>query len=393
MTFQYGDEWLADATQPPISMSLPKQSKPFKLRECRPFFGGLLPEEGQLKVVAGKLGISETNDFKLLEALGGDVAGALSLWPEGERPPTRDATAQPRPLDETEVSELLDALLKRPLLAGEDGLRLSLAGAQPKLPVVLVEGQIGLPAPGQPTTHILKPPISRFEAIIENEAMMMRLAAALELSVAQVEVRKAGGKSYLLVTRYDRQFEATGEVRRLHQEDFCQALGLPPDQKYQFENGPSFKTCFEVLRRAATRPGVEVLKLVDAAIFNVIVGNADAHGKNFSLLYQVTGASLAPLYDLICTAAYEDLSTRFAMKIGKSRTIDEIDGNAWSTFATDAGFTAGYVLKRVGKLAESTQRAIPDVVARLVEEGSNHEALDSFASLVTARSTRIAKTA
>ena len=393
MTFQYGDEWLAESTQLPVSMSLPKQSKPFRLRECRPFFGGLLPEEGQLKAVAGRLGISETNDFKLLEALGGDVAGALSIWPEGEHPPARDATAQPKPLDEEKVSELLDALPKRPLLAGEGGLRLSLAGAQPKLPVVLVDGQIALPAPGQPTTHILKPAIGRFDAIIENEAMMMRLAAAIELSVAQVESRRAGGKSYLLVTRYDRQFEATGEVRRLHQEDFCQALGLPPDQKYQFENGPSFKTSFELVRRAAAQPAVEVLKLLDAAIFNVIIGNADAHGKNFSLLYQGHGVTLAPLYDLICTVAYEDLATRFAMKIGKSRTIDEIDGNAWSTFATDVEFTPGYVVKRVGTLSEAVQRSIPQVVARLHEEGRNREALDRYAAVVTARATRIAKTA
>jgi serine/threonine-protein kinase HipA len=132
---------------------------------------------------------------------------------------------------------------------------------------------------------------------------------------------------------------------------------------------------------------------LDAAIFNVIIGNADAHGKNFSLLYQGTATSLAPLYDLICTAAYEDLATRFAMNIGKSRTIDEIDSNAWSTFATDAEFTSGYVLKRVGTLSELTQRAIPQVVARFVEEGLNREALDRYASLVTARSIRIAKTA
>ncbi len=155
MAFQYGEEWLADSSQPPLSMSLPKKPEAFKRRKCRPFFGGLLPEEGQLEAVARKLGISKTNDFKLLEALGGDVAGALSLWPEGERPPTPDAAAQATPLDDERVLELLDALPKRPLLVGEDGLRLSLAGAQPKLPVVLVEGRIGLPAPGQPTTHIL----------------------------------------------------------------------------------------------------------------------------------------------------------------------------------------------------------------------------------------------
>ncbi len=198
MAFQYGEEWLADSSQPPLSMSLPKRPETFKRRECRPFFGGLLPEEGQLEAVARKLGISKTNDFKLLEALGGDVAGALSLWPEGEPPPTPDAAAHPTPLDDGAVLELLDGLPNRPLLAGEGRLRLSLAGAQPKLPVVLVEGTIALPVPGQPTTHILKPPSADFRALTENEALMMQLAAALELPVAQAQARSTEGKPYLL---------------------------------------------------------------------------------------------------------------------------------------------------------------------------------------------------
>jgi len=392
MAFQYGEEWLADSSQPPLSMSLPKKPEAFKRRKCRPFFGGLLPEEGQLEAVARKLGISKTNDFKLLEALGGDVAGALSLWPEGERPPTPDAAAQATPLDDERVLGLLDALPKRPLLVGEDGLRLSLAGAQPKLPVVLVEGRIGLPAPGQPTTHILKPPITDFRAITENEALMMQLAAALELSVAQVQARNARGRPYLVVTRYDRQFEAHGEVRRVHQEDFCQALGIPPEQKYQAENGPSFKSGFELLRRAATRPAVEVLKLLDAAIFNVIIGNADAHGKNFSLLYQGAAVSLAPLYDLVCTVAYESLSPRFAMKIAKSRTLEEINSKAWADFANDAGLTAPYVSRRVKALSASTQTVVATIAERLAETGLDRGALPEFASLVATRAARVAKT-
>jgi serine/threonine-protein kinase HipA len=383
--FQYGEEWLADSSQPPLSMSLPKKPEAYKRRECRPFFGGLLPEEGQLEAVARKLGISKTNDFKLLEALGGDVAGALTLWPEGERPPTPDAAAHPMPLDDEHLSELLDALPKRPLLAGEEGLRLSLAGAQSKLPVVLIEGKIALPAPGQPTTHILKPPIADFRATTENEALMMQLAAALELSVAEAQARTAGRKPYLLVTRYDRQFEATGEVRRLHQEDFCQALGIPPEQKYQAEGGPSFKSGFELLRRAATRPAVEVLKLLDAAIFNVIIGNADAHGKNFSLLYQGDGVTLAPLYDLVCTVAYENLNPRFAMKIAKSRTLEEIDSKAWADFAHNAGLTAPYVLRRVKALSESTQTIVAEIAARLADTGLDRDALTEFASLVASR--------
>jgi len=129
---------------------------------------------------------------------------------------------------------------------------------------VLVDGRIALPAPGQPTTHILKPPIARFSATTENEALVMTLAAALGLPVAPVEVRTTLGRPYLLITRYDRRFDDTGRAYRLHQEDFCQALGIPPEHKYAAEGGPTFRTSFELLRRATTRPAVATLVFLDA---------------------------------------------------------------------------------------------------------------------------------
>ena len=393
MTFQYAEEWLADSSQPPLSISLPKKLEPFKRRECRPFFGGLLPEEGQLAAVARQLGVSKANDFKLLEALGGDVAGALTLWPEGEHPSVPESPAQPAPLSDDQVTELLDALPKRPLLAGQNGLRLSLAGAQSKLPVVLTEGRIALPAPGQPTTHILKPPITRFPATTENEALMMRLASALNLSVAAVEARTSAGRPYLLVERYDRRLESLGAVRRLHQEDFCQALGIPPERKYQVEGGPTLRDCFDLLRRAATRPAIEVLKLLDAAIFNVIIGNADAHGKNFSLLYQRASATLAPLYDLVCTVVYEDLSPQFAMKVAKCATLEEIGTSAWPTFASETGLTTPYVRRRVKELAESARNSVGGLAERLTEGGLGRGSLMNFASIVEKRAARLADTA
>jgi len=120
MRFAYSPEWLAEPARPAISFSLPKRSEPFTQRQCRPFFAGLLPEESQRDAIAGALGISARNDFAFLEALGGDVAGALSLWPEGDPPPEPDPTGQARPLGEEELLQLLDTLPTRPLLAGRD---------------------------------------------------------------------------------------------------------------------------------------------------------------------------------------------------------------------------------------------------------------------------------
>ncbi|MDE3155357.1 MAG: type II toxin-antitoxin system HipA family toxin [Acidobacteriota bacterium] len=392
MGFTYAPEWLEDASRPAISFSLPKQEKPFKQRQCRPFFAGLLPEESQRDAIAAALGISKGNDFAFLEALGGDVAGALSLWPEGEVPPRPESTGAPRPLGDEELISLLDTLPKRPLLAGREGLRLSLAGAQTKLPVVLVDDRVALPAPGQPTTHILKPAIAQLPHTTENEALVMTLAAAVGLSVAPVTARTAGGRPYLLVTRYDRRFDASGQAHRLHQEDFCQALGIPPERKYAAEGGPTFRASFDLLRRAAMVPAVALLAFLDAAIFNLIVGNADAHGKNFSLLYEATGASLAPFYDLLSTVAYPDLSPNLAMKIAKRATLEEMGPTTWSAFAEDIGLPASFVRRRVRELSDAVATKAPSLRDNPVLGVLDASALNDYAALIVARAERVAKT-
>lgn len=414
LSFAYAPEWLADGAAPPLSASLPKRPEHFSRRECRPFFGGLLPEEGQREAAAQVLGVSRANDFALLDRLGGDVAGALQLLPPGDLPAKVVLDLQAIPLGDDELINLLDTLPRRPLLAGAAGLRLSLAGAQSKVPVVLVNDQIALPAPGQPTTHILKPPIPRFAATTENEAVVMRLAAAIGLDVASVEPRFVRDRTFLLVRRYDRAFDATGTIRRVHQEDFCQALGIPPERKYASEGGPTFKDCFALLRHVATNPAADVLKLLDAVIFNAIVGNSDAHGKNFSILYgrrnrtsrfnldkhlgeqqfseEYGLVSFAPLYDLLATVAYPELSPSFAMKIGRRGTLSELEPSDWQTFGTDAGLGMPLIRKRVIDMCEHIGARIPAVVAELSQPGLNAAAIERLAELISERARSGART-
>jgi serine/threonine-protein kinase HipA len=392
MRFAYASAWLADASRPAISFSMPKRPQPYKQRHCRPFFAGLLPEESQRDVIAGALGISARNDFAFLEALGGDVAGALALWPEGQTPPVPDPSGAPRPLSDTALVDLLNTLPARPLLAGREGLRLSLAGAHSKLPVVLVDERVALPAPGQPTTHILKPAITRFPHTTENEALVMTLAAVVGLPVPPVEPRTVGGHRYLLITRYDRRIDQGGRAHRLHQEDFCQALGIPPERKYASEDGPTFKTSFDLLRRATTVPAVAVLALLDAAIFNLIVGNADAHGKNFSLLHRDGAVGLAPFYDLLSTVAYPALSPALAMKIAKRATLDEIGPATWPAFAHDIGLAGPYVRRRVTELAEAVMAQAPSIPDRPALAVLDRHASRDYSTLIVARAERVART-
>lgn len=390
MSFAYSEAWLADPTCTALSHSLPKQVEPFDHRKTHPLFAGLLPEETQKEGAARAFGLSKGNDFALLDALGGDVAGALALWPEGDAPPAYDGATAREPLDDDALVKVLETLQARPLLAGDDGLRVSLAGAQAKLPVVLVEGRIALTAPGQPSTHILKPSIERLPYSTENEAFAMQLAATAGLIVAPAEPRRVGDRTFLLVTRYDRQLTLAGSYQRLHQEDFCQALGIAPEKKYAKEGGPTFKTSFRLVREACPTPAPEVLKLLDAALFNLAVGNADAHGKNYSLLYNLNGAELAPLYDLMCTAAYPHVATGLAMKFGEARTIDEVRAKTWSKFAEEAGLGGAFVKRRAVELAAKIAAAAPVVADQIASAGFDGPELRRLTDIVVSRAGRLA---
>lgn len=389
LAFTYDAGWLSERARLAISISLPKRAEPFNRRETRPFFAGLLPEEGQREAVARALGVSKANDFRLLEQLGGDVAGALTLWPEGEAPPALAGLTVAEALEDARLLDILDTLPSRPFLAGDEGLRLSLAGAQQKLPVVLVNGRIALPMPGQPSTHILKPPISRLTATTENEALAMRLAAAVGLPTAPVELRRTGDRPYLLVERYDRTVATDGAVRRLHQEDFCQAIGIAPEKKYASEGGPTFASCFDLVRRVCAQPAPAVLHLLDAAIFNVIVGNADAHGKNYSLLYRSEGIGFAPLYDLMCTAAYPGVHAKLAMKVAKRATLEEFTPTTWEDFGREIGVGAPFVRRRATALAERALGRLPFVTEGVASAGFEGPELRRFQDLIGGRARKV----
>ena len=390
--FAYDADWVRRPEARALSVSLPKREQRYRRRACRPFFAGLLPDEGQREAVARVLGVSPGNDFALLERLGGEVAGALELLPPGESPESPTVRPQPEPLDDDELVRLLATLPTRPLLAGETNLRLSLAGAQSKLPVVLAGGAVALPAKGQPTTHILKPPPERFPGATENEAFSMRLAASVGLDVAGVEPRSVSGRTFLLIERYDRSRTPEGDVRRVHQEDFCQALGVYPERKYASEGGPGFRDCFALLRRVSARPAVDVLKLLDAAILNLVIGNADAHGKNYALLYDAAGPRLAPLYDLLSTVAWPELSPRLAMRIGRRATLAEMNPRAWSAFAAGGGLGMPLVRRRVAELTERVRAEASGTAQAVMSPGLDGGVLEALARAVVGRAEVCAST-
>jgi serine/threonine-protein kinase HipA len=363
LSFQYGPGWLIRPEAIALSQSLPLGHEPFKDDQCRAFFGGLLPEGNLRRLIAQQCQVSSQNDFALLSAIGGECAGAITFVPVGQRPASAEQ-ASVEWFDELQLSALLDELPRRPMLAGRDGIRLSLAGAQDKLPVVFDGHHVGLPKGGQPSTHILKPAIAAVENSVLNEGFCMALAQSMGMLAAPTQIFTVHGRQVLLVARYDRRTWQDGQTQRMHQEDFCQAMGVVPEMKYQNEGGPDLKACFDLLRKATRPSAPQVLRLLDAVVFNALIGNHDAHAKNFSLLYADATPTLAPLYDLLSTGIYESLTPKMAMKLDSKYKFDEVHARHWEQFAQAAGLSKAQTKKRVLRTAQD----LPGVARQLQTE-------------------------
>lgn len=357
LSFWYAPNWLSQPSAVALSVSLPLQAEPFDERTTRPFFAGLLPEGQIRRLIAQQFQVSGQNDFALLDHIGGECAGAVTFLEPGQVLPVPAHGDDVQWLSDEEVVAILEELPRRPMLAGKDGLRLSLAGAQDKLPVVFDGARIGLPLNGTPSSHILKPAIHTVEDSVINEGFCMALAEAMQLKPARSHVHAVLNRPFLLVERYDRVVDDQGQRQRLHQEDFCQALGIVPEMKYQNEGGPGLAQCFELVRRATRPSAPQVLRLFDYVIFNALIGNHDAHAKNFSLL-NLGGKSgkppvLAPLYDTLSTAVYPTLTPKMAMKIGSKYKFSEVEKRHWDQLAEGAGLGKAQAKRRILELAKS----------------------------------------
>jgi serine/threonine-protein kinase HipA len=364
LSFCYASDWLTQSGAIALSASLPLQAQPFDDRKARPYFAGLLPEGQMRRLIAQQFQVSGQNDFALLDHIGGECAGAVTFLEPGQALPVPTHNDDVQWLSDNEVVAILDELPRRPMLAGKNGLRLSLAGAQDKLPVVFDGARIGLPLNGTPSSHILKPAIQAVEDSVINEGFCMALAQAMQLEPAKSKVHRVLDRSFLLVERYDRLIDAQGHRHRLHQEDFCQALGVVPESKYQNEGGPDLAQCFDLVR-SVTRPSApQVLRLLDYVIFNALIGNHDAHAKNFSLLYSGKATVVAPLYDVLSTAVYPTLTPKMAMKIGSKYKFSEIQAQHWDQFSESVGLSKAQAKRRILELA----RSLPATARKLQSE-------------------------
>jgi serine/threonine-protein kinase HipA len=349
--FIYDRTWVGTRGAFPISTTMPLGPEPFGAAIFLPWAANLLPESEQLRAVGQFLGMSPNDVVGLLSEIGRDTAGALSIGKPGGT-----SAVYWRPVEtEAELERVIEELPSKPFLVGEEGVSMSLAGVQSKLAVGVDDrGRICVPTVGSPSTHILKPDSERLPGGVHNEAFCLTLARRIGLPTVEITTGKAGRRTFLLAKRYDRA-GGGGRWRRLHQEDFCQALGKPPSAKYEINqtgvSGPTLSEMFELTRRVMGP--TEILRLLDMIIFNVIACNTDAHAKNYSIMLSAAGASLAPGYDVMCGEAWRHVTKKLAQTIAGKIRGDEITGEDWHRFARECGLGARQVTSRVRTLAQS----------------------------------------
>jgi serine/threonine-protein kinase HipA len=349
--FTYDSTWIGLRGAFPISITMPLGTGRIAPDTFLPWAANLLPESEQLRTLGQLLGMARSDVIGLLSAIGGDTAGALSIGRSG-----RTASVHWRPVDKQEdLERVIEELPNKPFLVGEEGVSMSLAGVQTKLAVAIDDtGRVCIPMDGSPSTHILKPDAARLWGGVQNEAFCLTLARRMKIPAPNITTGQAGKRTYLLVQRYDRT-NVSGRWRRLHQEDFCQALGKPPSAKYEANQtgirGPILKDMFDLTRRHMF--STDIVQLLDMVVFNVLACNTDAHAKNYSIMVRGNGATLAPIYDVMCGEVWENVTKNLAQKIaGKSRG-DYLKGRHWQRFARECGLNPRQVLDRVGTLAKS----------------------------------------
>lgn len=359
LSFCYADTWLARQQHFPISQSMPLRSEPYT-SVAHAYFTNLLPEGGLRDLICSRLKISPENDYELLKRIGGDCAGALRILKEDDDISLDDQTYEPL----TEITSAEYGV--GGILLTHADVRLSLAGAQYKLPVYLDQGNLYLPRRHAPSSHILKFSNRDYRRLPEVEFLVTSLAREIGLDVVALSLWPYGKQLASLSLRYDRVKEAN-RLRRLHQEDVCQVLGIPASMKYQNEGGPSLADCIEVIRSYSDDVVADTRKLIQWMVFNVLVGNCDFHAKNLSLLYHNGQTRLAPIYDLVATTHYKSVSLKMAMHIGDQEIIHDVTKAHWTAQAKAMGISPKMLTTLIADMSDRIQTQIESTFAKFIQ--------------------------
>ncbi len=386
--FRYDHGWLDWDQAIPVSLSLPLREEAYKGASVVTVFENLLPDSDKLRRrVAEKVGAEGTDSYSLLAQIGRDCVGALQFIPADNADDDAAGTAgtaapsiQGEIVDEREIETILKNLTQAPLgLGREQAFRISVAGAHEKTALLFHEGKWWKPHGTTPTTHLFKTPIGTLpggidlSASVENEWYCLKLMAAFGLPVSAAEIQTFGETKALVIERFDREWTSDGRLLRRPQEDFCQALSVPPTQKYQSEGGPGMVDILRFLG-GGDNPAEDQKTFLKAQALYWLIGATDGHAKNFSIFLGPRGRfKLTPLYDVLTAQPSLDAGQigrkqmKLAMSVGRDRqyAIAFIEGRHFIQTAERAGLPTAMARSALEEAANDADRAMKTVEKRL----------------------------
>jgi len=373
LQFVYAGSWRDSPTAYPLSLSMPMHAAEHGSARIEAYLWGLLPDNSSiLQRWATRFQVSARNAFALISQVGEDCAGAVQLVrPERIEAVREGARASVEWLSEADIAERLRALRTDPSAWREqrDIGQFSLAGAQPKTALLWEKGRWGIPSGRIPTTHILKPPNTTLAGFPENEHFCLELARALGLPTAESRVMRFGEEIAIVVERYDR-IRAAARWARIHQEDICQAMGIPPTKKYQNDGGPGARAIVELLRLHSSSSAEDTATFVTALGLNWLIAATDGHAKNYSLLYAPGGrVRLAPLYDVASVLPYSQFDVKrikLAMRVGDKYRLQDIGRREWSKLSTEVKLDTDQLIEKLIDMAE----ALPDLATEIAHSAT-----------------------
>ncbi len=376
--FCYSEEYLLDQEASALSISLPLRKQPYSPSQTKCFFEGLLPEGFTRRSVAQWMHVDEEDYLSILHGLGRECLGAISITAEGE-----ETEASYEKITEQQIRDLAaEGAEKSTELVMRS--HLSLTGASGKVGLYYAESEAAwyLPWGTAPSTHIVKQSHIRLDSLVTNEQLSLKTASRCGIDIPNsfiINTGKGEDQEVLFATqRFDRVFSANPKTvghlpcpLRLHQEDFAQAMGIPSAFKYERESEFYMKKMFDLLREYSSNPIADQMKLWDIVVFNYLIGNTDAHIKNFSLRYSpdLKSIRLAPAYDIVSTTVYEQSTREMAFRIGGAHAIDDITVDSFRKAAREVGLGERMAVRRVELMCKQFRTALEESANELVAAG------------------------
>lgn len=378
IAFQYAASWLSHPSPISLSYSLPLTEAPYTGEKVSAFFENLLPEGPETRrKIAQNLGAEGTEAFDLLRVMGRDCVGALQFLEEGS-PPPKSRKVEAEPVTDKKIEESLKNLPSQPLgLRKDRDFRISITGVQGKLAYLRNDGKWMIPLGSTPTSHILKPPMGivgngiDLSTSVENEWLCLKIAEYLGLETARAEIHRFGDRKVLAVERFDRKWSPDKRfLERIHQEDLCQAFGIPSVKKYESDGGPGIPKIMRFLNASDDRVE-DRHSFFKAQLIYFILGAIDGHAKNFSLFVTPTGFKLTPVYDIISVypaladRQIEIKEARQAMSVGDGRKykLRDIYGRHWEQTARKSGLSEKDLKRITDELREKIAAGLRNHVA------------------------------